>query len=424
MYDGSDYVTGHIAPVTVGGALIGELVFKDWNGNGQWDEGETGISGVQVQLWSDPNDDGNHADGTLLKTPTTPLVRAVPSLSANVENLNFGFFENLPASIGERVFVDSNMNGVFDAGDVALPHVRLSLCRCAYEATQPDLGGFLGETRTNSAGLYVFEDLGPGTYAVVLDSDDPNIPLGVATSPNFRMAVVVPGQDRRDANFALNRVLNLEVIPAGPASAGDRLRYRLVPNFPRITQVRSAVVRNPLPAGVSLVAGSIPGSGSFGAGTVEWALGATWQSSEAIHVPVVSCTNVMRFQEPENVFDTYINRQSPSTNYHSSNVLVTRPRSPNFRYPLMRFDVSEIPPEAVIQQVTVGSWVTASRSNQIASLHAMLSEWDVTTVRWNDPDGPGPLTWADGEFGTGDYNDSVALGSFGNPVATPSVGID
>ena len=70
-YDDKVYATGLIAPVTVGGAKIGDLVFQDWNANGLHDSGEPGLAGVELQLWTDPNGDGDPADGVLRRTTTT-----------------------------------------------------------------------------------------------------------------------------------------------------------------------------------------------------------------------------------------------------------------------------------------------------------------------------------------------------------------
>ncbi len=70
-YDDKVYATGLIAPVTVAGSKIGDLVYQDWNSNGQHDAGEPGLANVQLQLWTDPNGDGNPADGVLVRSVNT-----------------------------------------------------------------------------------------------------------------------------------------------------------------------------------------------------------------------------------------------------------------------------------------------------------------------------------------------------------------
>ena len=70
-YDDKVYATGLIAPVTVGGARVGDLVYQDWNGNATRDANEPGLANVELQLWTDPNSDGNPADGVLVRPTTT-----------------------------------------------------------------------------------------------------------------------------------------------------------------------------------------------------------------------------------------------------------------------------------------------------------------------------------------------------------------
>ena len=70
-YEGKVVTSGSLAPITVGGGKIGDTIFRDWDGDGIQDATDEGIPGVSVQLWSDPNGDGNTADGALLHTKTT-----------------------------------------------------------------------------------------------------------------------------------------------------------------------------------------------------------------------------------------------------------------------------------------------------------------------------------------------------------------
>jgi hypothetical protein len=50
-FDGKVMSTGALATVNVGGASLGDTVFRDWNGNGVQDDGEEGLPGVTVELW-------------------------------------------------------------------------------------------------------------------------------------------------------------------------------------------------------------------------------------------------------------------------------------------------------------------------------------------------------------------------------------
>ena len=64
----------------------------------------------------------------------------------------------LPASIGDYVWHDVNVNGLQDSGEVGVPNVTVNL----YKSD----GTPAGSTTTNSDGLYTFTNLAPGDYYV------------------------------------------------------------------------------------------------------------------------------------------------------------------------------------------------------------------------------------------------------------------
>ncbi len=64
----------------------------------------------------------------------------------------------IPASIGDFVWLDEDQNGVQDAGEPGLPDVIVHLRDCQ--------GGILAETMTDADGLYVFADVAPGDYSL------------------------------------------------------------------------------------------------------------------------------------------------------------------------------------------------------------------------------------------------------------------
>ena len=86
-----DSLTAQIAPIS------GRVV-NDANGNGDLGEraGEAGITGVTVQLWTDPNGDGNPADGVLYDTTVT-IANGVYTFS-NVPPGNYVVVETNPAA--------------------------------------------------------------------------------------------------------------------------------------------------------------------------------------------------------------------------------------------------------------------------------------------------------------------------------------
>lgn len=76
----------------------------------------------------------------------------------------------LPASIGDRVWIDANNNGIQDAGETGYSGATVSLQTCA--------GAAMGTTTTDTNGIYSFTGLLPGSYKVIF-----TLPSGNAFSP-------------------------------------------------------------------------------------------------------------------------------------------------------------------------------------------------------------------------------------------------
>lgn len=570
-YDDKVYATGLIAPVTVGGARVGDLVYQDWNGNGTKDAIEPGLANVELQLWTDPNADGNHTNGVLLRTTTTDphgaynfggtaagnyvvrvsagvpagyvltgdpegpvngsakltlttadalwvdfgyrpqgaltvsglvfadtgndgsyhsdrdsLINGVPvtlhfdangnsivdagdiqigsttsaangtysfssvaaglryvirvdanapalttffapntfkpssatqiglsSLSANATNRNFGFFANVPGSIGDQVFQDLNRNNVFDDSDLAVPHVAVKLYRDGNNNKVPDAGEFVRSVVTDNRGKYLFDDLAEGHYVVEVDLADPNLPGGLAMAPPYLAASILPSEDLLTVDFPLKRVLSLSVSPTGAAVPGSRLTYSIGANYPEVTQLNNVVVSNTLPLGTSYVTGSATSGGVFGSNTVSWNLGSTRAATTHSHTPMITCVRNIRIEENALISDCYINAASASSNYANGNLRLRPAGSSSQRQAMIRFDVSQIPAGATIRSATVGLRVATSRSNQTLNLFPMNTAWNSTVATWNDPNGSAAGRWASGStFSAADYNSSTALGSF------------
>ncbi|MBO9312797.1 MAG: DUF11 domain-containing protein, partial [Chloroflexus sp.] len=185
-------------------ASIGNYVWEDTNGNGLQDAGEPGVRGVTVQLSGTTgagvtvsrsaitDDNGFYrfddlAPGTYTVTvvpptgyvitaanqesndaidsdadPTTGAMSATVLESGEVDlTWDAGLYR--PASIGDRVWRDTNGNGVQDAGEpgVANVEVRLSGTTGAGVAVSRT-------TTTNGSGLYRFDNLAPGIYTITV----------------------------------------------------------------------------------------------------------------------------------------------------------------------------------------------------------------------------------------------------------------
>ena len=290
---------------------LGDFVWDDSNGNGQQDPAESGIAGVSVQLL---NGSGavvgtavTSAGGAYLFTnlaPGTYSVRFltpagyVPTVS-NIGNdnsdsdpvggvtsavtlasggsnstLDAGFYK--PASVGDRVWDDTNGNGLQDPGEPGLANVTVELHNSADQT--------IASTTTNASGLYSFGNLAPGVYALVflkpagyapvkanagtddlIDSDADPV-SGRTSSISLRSGesntTVDAGFNRYAPSLAVAETV-LAVDSAGDGilnRAGDVVNYRFVVTNTGNQTLTGVVVTDPL-TGVNQTVGTLlPGA--------------------------------------------------------------------------------------------------------------------------------------------------------------------
>ena len=224
----TDIDFGYLAPVTAT-ASLGDRVWNDANGNGIQDAGEAGINGVTVQLFDSSNNlvgtattsgDGNYTFTSLaantytvrivpatlpagVTTPTydfdgvgTPNAATVPLASGQTRtDIDFGY--RASGSVGDRVWLDSNGDGVQDAGEAGINGVTVQLLDGA--------NNVVGTTTTAGDGNYTFNNLAPGTYTVRVSS----LPAGVVetydldgvASANQATLTLAAGANRTDVDF-------------------------------------------------------------------------------------------------------------------------------------------------------------------------------------------------------------------------------
>jgi protocatechuate 3,4-dioxygenase beta subunit len=193
--------------IEVKAAKLGDFVWEDTDTDGIQDAGENGIAGVTVNLTRDKNGDGDVSDiGEILATTTTDstgfyqfkgltpgldyqvqfiqpngfnavsprqqggnaakdsdgLLSDVIKLNAGEYNqtIDSGFYKIVPkASLGDKVFIDGNGNGIQDTGDAGLGGVTVELI-------DPANGSVIATTTTDTNGTYSFNNLNPGDYQV------------------------------------------------------------------------------------------------------------------------------------------------------------------------------------------------------------------------------------------------------------------
>ncbi len=247
---------------------IGDFVWSDNNGNGIQDDGEEGINALTVRLF-DIN--GNvvgtkftggvfSPDGEYLFTdlapgfyyvshiPTGGMLFAPPNvgtddtIDSDINSANgFGTSHTItllsgmddrsvdigliqePGSVGDRVWLDVNADGIQDPDEIGINDVLVTL--------KSESGNFVASTVTDfnsdgEMGYYSFENIQPGSYYIVF-----TVPVGYLISP-----VDQGGNDTQDSDltsgmeFGSTNIFNLsagendEDVDAGffiPAGLGD-----------------------------------------------------------------------------------------------------------------------------------------------------------------------------------------------------------
>jgi len=240
--NGQEYDFGELLPATISGRVV-----ADADADGQYDSGETLLSGVTVYLLdasgsriatavTDANGEyrfTNLAPGTYGVEEVQPDgfydgldtvgsaggSRLAPDsiidihLASGVNGVRYDFYELLPASLSGYVYVDDNNNGVRNAGETGIAGVVLQLLDANGQPT--------GVTTTTDAnGYYRFNNLRPNqTYGVAevqptgyYDGlDTAGTAGGVAHNPGDSItgAVLASGTAGKNYNFGELRPASL-----------------------------------------------------------------------------------------------------------------------------------------------------------------------------------------------------------------------
>ncbi len=174
---------------------LGDRVWNDLDGDGAQDAGEPGLTNVVVfvdmngnGIFDSATEPSDTTDNTGAYAITglvagTYTVRVVPppgytqtyDLTGALDNtasagltagqtrtdVDFGYV--LPATLGDRVWVDLDGDGVQDTGEPGLDGVTVTLHRASDN-------GIVGTTTTSGGGAYQFTNLAPGAYYAVFGS--------------------------------------------------------------------------------------------------------------------------------------------------------------------------------------------------------------------------------------------------------------
>jgi len=201
-YPGKNFLDQVVDPATLGS--ISGQVRLDQDQNGNLADPDPGISNVTIQLWTDPNGDGDPSDGQMVLTTTTDgsgnytftnvppdkyvVVEIDPPghvSTADSTNPNDNRIPvDLPdsgnstgndfldatsggalATIGDTIWQDTNNNGIKDNGEPGIDGVLVWL----YQAGQtPGVDTPYVVTTTSGGGLYQFANLPPGNYTIMI----------------------------------------------------------------------------------------------------------------------------------------------------------------------------------------------------------------------------------------------------------------
>ena len=208
--EASDTAESEVPPT----GTIGDMIFWDANTNGTQDYSESGIAGVTVELYLDADTNGVYetfvtnavtdADGLYLFdqlsagyylisviTNSGPLADVTQSADpggngeafASCDNqhelvlgsgqtftgADFGYVP--PGVLGDLLWIDTNDNGVKDAGENGIPYVSVVLY---------SNGTAVVTNETDADGYYYFSGLSDGTYQITVATNDTDFPSGVA----------------------------------------------------------------------------------------------------------------------------------------------------------------------------------------------------------------------------------------------------
>lgn len=281
-------VDAGLVPQSSTRASLGDFVWEDLDRDGIQDAGEPGIAGISVALLDaggNPIDADNNAGngvqplttqtdafgyyqftnllpGNYIVAFTAPtnytISAAFQGSDVSVDNnanplngrtslvtllagdrvstIDCGMYNSAQAlgataTLGNRVWLDTDLDGIQDAGEAGVAGVRVSLLN-ASGAPILDGSGNPIFTTTNAQGEYLFVNLTPGTYRVQFS----NIPSGLSfTTPDqggndaldsdvntatgvTNSVTLVAGQNFIDLDAGLQ-----PRIPAGLGSLGDRV---------------------------------------------------------------------------------------------------------------------------------------------------------------------------------------------------------
>ena len=148
-----------------------------------------------------------------------------------VIDVNFGFVK--PASVGDKVWMDVNRDGLQDADEPAMPGVTVTLTRADGSAVTDASGNPVAAVTTDANGKYVFENLLPGDYTVTFTNpagyeatiSDAGDDRGLDSNGSSASVSLAQGQDDATVDYGLvgTGVIGDQLFVDANQSGGDAL---------------------------------------------------------------------------------------------------------------------------------------------------------------------------------------------------------
>ena len=133
----------------------------------------------------------------------------IAEATGSVIDVNFGFVK--PASVGDKVWMDVNRDGLQDADEPAMPGVTVTLTRADGSAVTDASGNPVAAVTTDANGKYVFENLLPGDYTVTFTNpagyeatiSDAGDDRGLDSNGSSASVSLAQGQDDATVDYGL-----------------------------------------------------------------------------------------------------------------------------------------------------------------------------------------------------------------------------
>ena len=155
----------------------------------------------------------------------------IAEATGSVIDVNFGFVK--PASVGDKVWMDVNRDGLQDADESAMPGVTVTLTRADGSAVTDASGNPVAAVTTDANGKYVFENLLPGDYTVTFTNpagyeatiSDAGDDRGLDSNGSSASVSLAQGQDDATVDYGLvgTGVIGDQLFVDVNQSGGDAL---------------------------------------------------------------------------------------------------------------------------------------------------------------------------------------------------------